>query len=63
MENLLRAKIKILKTVKKQYQKNEKTSGFTKKRRNIVSEISINIFNNKSLRLIVKSSMRSVLAF
>lgn len=33
----------------------KKTSGFTMKRRNIMSEISINRFNSKSLRFVVKA--------
>ena len=35
----------------------KKTSGFTMKRRNIMSEISINRFNSKSLRFVVKSAI------
>ena len=35
----------------------KKASGFTMKRRNIMSEISINRFNSKSLRFVVKGTI------
>ena len=38
----------------------KKASGFTMKRRNIMSEISINRFNSKSLRFVVKSAINSI---
>ena len=37
----------------------KKASGFTMKRRNIMSEIGINRFNSKSLRFVVKRAIHS----
>ena len=53
----IESKNKNFKDSENSIKRTKKASGFTMKRRNIMSEISINRFNSKSLRFVVKSAI------
>ena len=53
----IESKNKNFKDSENSIKRTKKTSGFTMKRRNIMSEISVNRFNSKSLRFVVKSAI------
>ena len=56
----IESKNKDFKDSENSIKRTKKTSGFTMKRRDIMSEISINRFNSKSLRFVVKSAINSI---
>ena len=56
----IESKNKNFKDSENSIKRTKKTSGFTMKRRNIMSEISINRFKSKSLRFVVKSAVNSI---
>ena len=56
----IESKNKNFKDSENSIKRTKKASGFTMKRRNIMSENSINRFNSKSLRFVVKSAINSL---